>query len=331
VLFQPPVDAIQTASEELRQQAAEAAQEYAEAALAPNTRKSYASDWKHFQNWCAATNEFVMPASPNTVALYVAAIAKGWNGEPGMKPTTIARRLSAINAYHKDANLPLPASLRHPLVSRVLQGIRRTKGMALDAKKPLLLDDIQKILPELYPPIIAARDKALLLVGFTSGMRRSELAALEVSDVQPKKHGLTLVIRKSKRDQNKLGRKVEIPYGSSQATCPVRALQDWFNIAGIREGRVFRSVDNRGNPGKSLDKTSIGRIIHLLVKRAGYEDYEKYAGHSLRAGFVTAASAGGASDRQIMRQTGHKSREMIDRYSRHAEEDRLAAAGKLGL
>lgn len=321
---------IQPASAQLREAAA-AAQAFVDASLSPATRISYASDMNHFKTWCNKVGAIPIPASPETVALYVSALADGLNDEPAKKPSTIARRLSAINAAHKDANLTLPASMRNPVISRVIEGIRRTKGMAPAAKKPLVRDDILKVLPTLHPPIIAARDKALLLIGFASGMRRSELAALDVADVLPKKHGLTILIRKSKRDQTMVGRKVEIPNGESAETCPVRALQRWFEIAGISSGKVFRNVDNRGNVGESLDKSSIGRIIHRLVKRAGYKDPENYAGHSLRAGFVTAASAGGASDRQIMRQTGHKSREMIDRYSRHAELDRLAAAGKLGL
>jgi integrase len=111
----------------------------------------------------------------------------------------------------------------------------------------------------------------------------------------------------------------------------VLALENWMAIAPIEDGYLLRSVGQYGSVGQSLDKDSIGEIIKKLVRRAKLAPPEEYGGHSLRAGFVTEASANGATDRQIMRQTGHKSRAMIDRYSREERKDRQIAASKLGL
>ena len=92
----------------------------------------------------------------------------------------------------------------------------------------------------------------------------------------------------------------------------------------------FRFV-SRPHVGKALHKDSVGRIVKALVKRAKLANPEAYGGHSLRAGFVTEASANGATDRQIMKQTGHKSIVMVHRYAREDQKDRQAAASKLGL
>jgi integrase len=265
------------------------------------------------------------------VTLYLAGLAQPAEGEKALSAATIIRRLSAINAVHKERVLEPPASMKHPKLSAALKGIRRRLGTAQTMKKPLTLDKIVKILDSLEGPIAAARDKALLLLGFAGGLRRSELAALRVEQLTPHRQGFTIRIPKSKTDQEGKGREIEIPLGAHEVTCPVLALENWLQTAGIKEGFVLRSVGLYGNIGEELDKDSIGRIIKKLVKRARLANPKDYGGHSLRAGFVTQASSNGATDRQIMRQTGHKSRAMIDRYSREEQKDRQAAVSRLGL
>ncbi|MHB2008337.1 MAG: tyrosine-type recombinase/integrase [Acidobacteriaceae bacterium] len=135
----------------------------------------------------------------------------------------------------------------------------------------------------------------------------------------------------SKTDQEKKGREVEILYGIHDRTCPVLALDRWLTIVGITDGHVLRRVGRHGNVGPSLDKDSIGRIVQRLVRRANLGNPKDYGGHSLRAGFVTEASANGATDRKIMKQTGHKTVAMIHRYAREDQADRQSAESKLGL
>lgn len=190
----------------------------------------------------------------------------------------------------------------------------------------------RQLLDALAPPIAAARDKVILLVGFAGGLRESELAAIEIRHLGWHAKGVTIKIERSKTDQEGAGREVEIPFGLHPETCPAAAIRHWMAISGIASGFLLRRVDAFGNIGKTkLHPTSIGCIVQRLAARAGFARPKDYAGHSLRAGFVTEASANGAMDRQIMRQTGHKSRAMIDRYSRQERCDRQAAASKLGL
>jgi integrase len=309
----------------------QAAEEYILAAKAQATRRAYASDWRHFMLWCAVNDLAALPATPSTVALYLTSLAKPPAGEKPRKAATITRRLTAINAAHKEEGLDSPATMNHRVVADTLHGIRRTLGTAQTRKKPLTHDRIVKLLNSLEGPIPAARDKALLLVGFAGGLRRSELANIQVEDLQWHRNGVTIHLRKSKTDQEGKGREVSISLGVHDQTCPVMALENWMKIGCIKSGPVFRQVGQHGNVGKDLDKDGIGRIVKRLVRRAKLSAPESYGGHSLRAGFVTEASENGATDKQIMKQTGHKSVAMVHRYMREDEKDRQAAASKLGL
>ncbi len=310
---------------------AQAAHQYMEEAKAAATRRAYSSDWRHFAQWCDQNGLASLPASPSTVALYLTSLAKPAEGEKPRKAATITRRLTSINAAHKEEGLDSPATMNHRLVADTLHGIRRTLGVAQTRKKPLTRERIVKLLGALEGPIAAARDKALLLTGFAGSLRRSELAALRVEEITWHRKGITLLIPRSKTDQEGEGREVEILLGVHDQTCPVMALENWLKISGVKAGQVFRRVGQHGNVGEGLDKDSIGRIVKRLVRRAKLANPESYGGHSLRAGFVTEASANGATDRQIMKQTGHKSIAMVHRYAREDQKDRQAAAGKLGL
>jgi integrase len=310
---------------------AQAAHIYMDAAKAAATHRAYDSDWRHFVAWCDQNGLASLPATPSTVALYLTSLAKPPDGEKPRKAATITRRLTSINAAHKEKGLDSPATMNHRLVADTLHGIRRSLGVAQTRKKPLTRDRIVKLLGALEGPIAAARDKALLLIGFAGSLRRSELAALRVEQVTWHRKGITLAIPRSKTDQEGQGREVEILLGVHDLTCPVMALENWLKISSVKSGYVFRRVGQHGNVGEALDKDSIGRIVKRLVRRAKLATPESYGGHSLRAGFVTEASANGATDLQIMKQTGHKSIAMVHRYAREDQKDRQAAAGKLGL
>jgi integrase len=132
-------------------------------------------------------------------------------------------------------------------------------------KRPLTREKIVQMIASLEGPIAAARDKALLLVGFAGGLRRAELAALRVEDIHRHRKGITLTIPHSKTDQEGKGREVEILYGVHDRTCPVLALDNWLKVAGITEGPVLRRVGRHGNVGAALHKNPIGRAIQLLA------------------------------------------------------------------
>lgn len=316
-------------------EAVKAFEDYSAKGPAENTKSSYQHDWDHFQKWCKSKDVESLPTTPYTVSLYISEIAKGGNGEPKKKVSTIVRRLAAINAVHKEAGHIQPAKQKYPDISKALQGIKREKGMAQEGKRPLGVKMAVSLLnQQSMNSIISARDSVILLLGLAGAFRRSELATIKFEHITYHRHGITIRIPYSKTDQVGEGREVEIPLGKMRETCPVAAIDNWVAIANIpREGYLLRAVDRWGNVSaseKPIDSGAISRVIKRRAKAAGYDD-KSYSGHSLRAGFVTAAAANGATDRQIMRQTGHKSQKMIDRYSRREQDDRRAAAEKVGL
>ena len=310
---------------------AQKAGEYIRASKAAATRRAYDSDWRHFEGWCGKNGLASLPAEPRSVALYIAHLASPGEGESPRKAATISRRLTSINTVHKMGGLDSPATMNHRLVAATFHGIRRTLGTAQTRKKPLTRERLIKIFDALEGPIAAARDKALLLIGFAGALRRSELAAMRFEDVIWHRKGITIRLPRSKTDQEAVGREVEILWGVHDQTCPVMALENWLKIAQVKDGPVFRSVGQYGKVGGGLHPNSIGRLVKDLVRKAKISAPESYGGHSLRAGFVTEASANGATDGQIMKQTGHTSLAMVRRYARADQQDKQSAESKLGL
>jgi len=217
------------------------------------------------------------------------------------------------------------------LVSRTHAGIRRTLGTAQNAKAPALVDDLKRMLDQLPATRVGLRDRALLLVGFAGAFRRSELVSLDVVDLEFSRAGLIVTLRKSKTDQEGRSRRLGIPYGSSEQTCPVRSVQAWLESARIVDGPVFRSLDRfqRVQPKRLSDK-AVALVVKRRARAVGL-DPARYAGHSLRAGLATSAAAAGASERIIMSQTGHRSADMVRKYIREGNLFNSNPAGMVGL
>jgi integrase len=266
-----------------------------------------------------------IPALPRTVALYLTSLAVAEK-----KVATIERALVAICQAHRLHGLPSPR--RAAEVFEVLQGIRRTLGVASSQKDPVLIDTLRALVEPLRKDDPGdVRDRALLCLGFASGCRRSELVGLDVEDLKLSDDGLEVIIRRSKTDQEGVGHKVGIPYGGRPRTCPVRAVRDWLDFSLLTEGPLFRPVNRFG---KVLPSRLTAQSVALIVKRWALEagfDPMLFAGHSLRSGLATAAAKAGKSERSIMKQTGHRSVSVVRRYIRDAELfDDNAAAG-IGL
>jgi site-specific recombinase XerD len=301
------------------------AREFAAAAKAGNTLRAYTADWEDFRKWCSEHHVSSLPATPGTVALYLTDRAAT------LKTSSLARRLTTINRAHEAAGHPSPATMRNAVVSEVWKGIRRTKGIAEEGKKPFLTADLKKIVAGLPDDLQGLRDRALLLSGFAGGFRRSELARLRVEDLKPTSEGMVALLRRSKTDQEGQGRPVALPYGSDPLTCPVRALNSWIRAAAISSGPLFRAVDQLGMvSAKALAGDSVAWIVKRAAKRAGM-DAADYSGHSLRAGLATQAAMNGAGELAIMKQTGHRSLATVRRYIRDGALFRDNAATKLGL
>ena len=304
--------------------AAERVEDYAGRSKSEATIRAYASGWRDFLAFCSERGLSALPASDQTVAAYLAELA-----DRGAKAATIARRLVVISQAHRAADLPSPTS--SSLVRRTHAGIRRTIGTAQAGKAPALVDDLKRMLAALPDSRVGRRDRALLLLGFAGAFRRAELVSLDVSDLEFTRAGLIVTLRKSKTDQEGRSRRVGIPFGSSEATCPVRSVQAWLEAARITSGPVFRSLDvfDRVQPERLSDK-AVARMIKRRAKAIGL-DPARYAGHSLRAGLATSAAAAGASERVIMSQTGHRSADMVRRYIREGNLFTANPAAMVGL
>jgi site-specific recombinase XerD len=297
--------------------------DFIRASKAESTIRGYRADWRAFCEWCESHDVQPLPASPETVASYIAECAGR------LKVGSIQRRLNAIAEAHKAVGLDSPT--HHAMVTNTMKGIRRTKGTAPVQKSPTLTDDIRAMVDATDTGIIGVRDRAMVLLGFAGAFRRSELVGLDVGDCAFSKDGLTVTLRRSKTDQDGVGWKIGIPYGSNPETCPVRTVQTWLEMAGIGTGPLFRSINRHGQVRLGrLSGIDVARVVKKLAVRAGL-DPAKYAGHSLRAGHATSAAIAGASERSIMNQTGRRSVQMVRRYIRDGSLFRENSAGKLGL
>jgi site-specific recombinase XerD len=303
---------------------AEQAGEYRAARRAVSTRGAYRRDWKGFQGWCAARDLAALPADPAAVALYISELAGG-----GLHASTINRRLAALADAHQEAGVDSPT--KSAVVLEVMAGIRRTHGVAPRRQVAAAVTaDVRRMVEALPSGLIGVRDRALLLVGFAGAFRRSELVALDVTDVTETDDGLVITVRRSKADQEGEGRRLGVPYGSNPVTCPVRAVRAWKAAATISAGPLWRSINRHGRMGGRLPAAAVALAVKRAAVRAGL-DPGNYAGHSLRAGLATSAAAAGVRERAIMNQTGHKSLPTLRRYIREGSLFLDNAAAQVGL
>lgn len=248
-----------------------------------------------------------------------------------MKAATIQRRLAAIAQLHQEAGLDDPTKTKR--VRNTYKGVVREIGSFQEGKAPMLASTMRRVLKvfegERGP--LSERDRALLLLGLAGGYRVSELSSLLVEDVQFVDEGAVLILRRSKTDQTGGGLYKGIPHGDHPETCPVSHLREWLGSLPDAKGPLFRGVDRHANIGaRPMASDSISRVVKKRARAAGL-DPSRYSGHSLRAGFVTAASEGGAHDADIMRQTDHKSLAILHRYRRSLGLFKNNPASHLGL
>ena len=288
----------------------EVAKGYIAAQVAETTKKAYTSDCRIFVAWCNARGVSSLPAAPEAVATFLSAEASG-----GARYSTISRRAAAINFLHQTAALDSPT--KSNLVSAALKGIRRSVGIAPIKKAPATSRKIIEMVRLCPDTLQGKRDKALLLLGFAGAFRRSELVALEVGDIAEETAGLRVQIRRSKTDQEGKGQSVAITRG--EVFCPVAALQDYLQAAGITAGPIFRPVTKGGAVRKAaLSTKSVACIVKAYAGLAGFDSAE-FAGHSLRAGFLTSAAEAGASIFKMVEVSRHRTIETVRGYVRNAD------------
>ena len=278
--------------------------DYTVAAKSAATRAAYAQDWADFRRWCAAHALNALPATPQAAALCVAHCARR------LKVASIRRRRVSISQAHKMRGFdPAPTSVQ--LVRETMRGISRTLRVAHYRKEPIRIDDLPAILDALPDTLKGVRDRALLLIGFSGAFRRSEIVALNVDDIAFVREGLIVNVRRSKTDQEGAGTEIAIPCSRHPERCPARSLQAWLDRAGIDTGPLFRAIDQGSHLAQDpLTGESIAYIVKTYVARLGF-DPARYAAHSLRAGFATAAIEAGARSGMLCDKPGSARR----RYS----------------
>jgi integrase len=287
---------------------------YSAAAQSEATTRSYDADIRHFKQ-----HGGTIPATPTMVAEYLASLAGT------LAVATLQHRLIAIHREHTDRGIPSP--VMENLVKRTMQGIRRTLGVKQRRVTALLKDDLLEMMVHVdqQMPMRAARDKALILVGFAGAFRRSELVGLRHEDMTHFDTGIELLLRKSKTDQEGHGRTVFIPHARGNR-CPVKVLKTWMALAGIDSGPLFRPINRHDQVvgQKALTPQSVALIVKASVRMmAGDEAAKMVAGHSLRAGYCTEAAIVGLQPYQIREQTGHRSDATLARYIRPVSKRKI--------
>jgi integrase len=317
----------------------ETARDYARAAVSANTLKAYARDWSHFARWCRMRGAEPLPCSPPLIGLYIADLAAPGGKAPALSASSIERRLSGLAWGYAQRGQRMDRKDRH--IATVLAGIRRKHARPPAQKEAILPQDLREMLATLPHDLRGLRDRAILLIGFAGGLRRSEIVSLDHGkDDTPDSGGWIEVLPDGALItlRGKTGwREVEIARGSSAQTCPVEALTRWLNHARIDFGPIFVAVSRNGlkaTPARLSDK-HVARLIKQTVEDAGLrpelpasERLHLYSGHSLRAGLASSAEA---DERHIQKHLGHASAEMTRRYQRRRDRFRVNLTKAAGL
>ena len=293
---------------------------------AANTLRAYQADFKDFSTFCAKNGLSSIPTEPKILSLYLTHLSVT------SKFSTLKRRIASISVIHKMKGHYLDT--KHPVIMENLHGIKRIKGSNQKAKKPILINELKSIinvidqyisycgLPELENSKDIRgkiRDKALILIGFSGGFRRSELVNIDYNDIEFVDEGVKIFIKRSKTDQSGEGMIKAIPYFENKSFCPVLALKNWIENSKNKSGKLFDISDK-----------SVALIIKKYASLAGL-DPNKYGGHSLRSGFATSAAESGAEERNIMAMTGHKTTQMVRRYIQEANLFKNNALNKIKI
>ena len=295
---------------------------------ANNTIRAYKSDFDDFELFCIKNGFKSLPTEPKIISLYITYLST-----KDAKMSTLKRRVVSIGVIHKMKGHYLDT--KHPAIIENIMGIKRRKGSMQKGKKPILINNLKKIInaidENIKDEIKKLRDRSLILIGFSGGFRRNELVSLDYNDLDFVQEGLKITLRKSKTDQFGEGSIKGLPYFDNTQYCPVISISKWLEISKINAGPLFRRFKKglRLSDNRLTDQT-VALLIKEYLNLAGI-DNKNYSGHSLRSGFATAAAESGAEERNIMAMTGHKSTEMVRRYIKEANLFKNNALNKIKI
>jgi len=338
-----------------------------EKSKAKNTQNKYEGDWLKFIDYCKSKyhcNPLEVDDLDSAYALTAnymdwlhedpeAKIMKGSSNIPGRekinnnpysstayKASTIQRILASITYKYRLNGFQFDR--KNPNITETISAIvRNEKNLKSGQAKEILKDDLVKIIeaiPKNDDDFRNIRDKALILMGFYSFCRRSELLGMKFEHLNFGDDGIQVLIPFSKTDQSGEGRMIFLPK-TNDDYCPVNALYNWLEVARIDSGPLFYKINKSNNIEKyTLNQKNIKmsltdtHFVLMLKKRAGaadLEDCDKISGHSLRIGAITQARMNGVPTHEIMAQSGHKTTQMIDRYTKLSNIRETSAAKKI--
>lgn len=323
------------------------ARDYASKSTAENTKKAYTKDWAHFSSWCrrrgAEPPSGASAPDPQLIGLYITECAAPQNGTSALTVSTIERKLSGLSWNYQQRGQVLDRKDRH--IASVLAGIKRQHGKPPVQKEPISPNELLEMASTLSFGLRDMRDRAILLIGYAGGLRRSEIVGLDVNREDSQslgsdgkgwvkiEDGGAIIIQQTKTGW----KEAEIARGSSDQTCPVHALEQWLLYAKIEFGPIFRRVtrDNSGVQSERLNDKHVARLIKRTMLEAGLRsdipDAERialFSGHSLRAGLASYAEV---DERHVQKQLGHASPDMTRRYQRRRDRFRINLTKAAGL
>jgi integrase len=292
---------------------------YIAAARAHGTRRVYESAWRRWEAWCRLMHTDALPAAPEAIAAYLAELA-----DAGRSLATIKGALASILFFHRQAGHALER--RQPAIAAVMGGIARRVSRPIRHAAPLELKELRRVLAGIEgDSLCEVRDRALLLVGFFGALRRSEIAALDVTGRSPIEftdNGLILHLTGTKGSA--ATQAIAIPRRNDEL-CAVRAVQSYLELSSITCGPLFRAINKGGRlSSRRLDGAS---VRHILMERFGRS--AGFTPHSLRVGFITSAAEAGAPEHAIQRTSRHKSVEVLRGYIRAGDNFSKGAASYL--
>jgi integrase len=324
----------------------EKARDYARNARSDNTKRAYDADWRQFSAWLRRQGLDPLPPDPQTVGLYLAACMEAAPGREPLSVSSLERRLSGICWRYRQLGAPLDTSDRH--ISTVLAGIRRAHGRPPTQKEAIFADELLAMLATLEMDLRGLRDRAILAIGFSGGLRRSEIVGLDCGPDQSEDGTGWIEIFPPGGPGNEGGallqifgktgwREVEVGRGSRPETCPVALLETWMRLGRINHGPLFRPIarKNGGVSAARLTDKHVARLVQKTALAAGIrgdlaegERRLAFGGHSLRAGLASSAQI---EEAHVQRHLGHASAEMTRRYQRKRDRFSVNLTKAAGL
>lgn len=288
---------------------------FADASIAPASRRAYRGDWKCFVSFCEFRERSALPASSDTISIFLSELA-----DLRKSVSTVVRMLTTINKAHELAGYQ---SVRTPEIKALMKGIKRTIGRPTDKVNAISFRDLVKMAGKCDSSLIGMRDRAILMLGWSSALRRSELVALDIGDLDISDRGIIVTIKRSKTDPEGEGRKIAIPRARDKSVCPVEAVEKFLSRLSEEDRTLdkplFRAIGVAGHAfwtndvGARLTPRMISHTVKLYASHCGFAA-EKYASHSLRRGMATEAGARRIPERIIARHTRHVSIAVLREY-----------------